>query len=409
MSKFQDLNGLEFPSLYLPETDTEDPEVTVLVPSLNEQITVAQFCSWCHEGFQRAGVIGEILLVDSSSDQTPEIAIAAGARVLRVPRRGLGHAYRDAIPFVRGKYVILGDADCTYDFREIDGFIKKLKHGSKFVMGSRFRGNMEKNAMPLHHKYFGSPLTTMLADLLFGLRITDLHCGMRGLTTESLKSLDLKSDGWEYASEMIVNAIRRDIPISEIPISFFGDMEGRESHVKRQGWTTPFKAGWKTVETLLTNAADFFLIPPGVSLSAIGSLMILLLSTGPLNWGDTKFTLNTMIVGLGIASTGFICLAFGIFSRCFYDQTGRKITKWKRILPFNRSVLISFSGFVLGISLLLNFLFQWSNNARKVDITLENTSHLAVVGITIALASISTLITSLLINALAKERETDAK
>jgi uncharacterized membrane protein YidH (DUF202 family) len=137
--------------------------------------------------------------------------------------------------------------------------------------------------------------------------------------------------------------------------------------------------------------------------------MILLLSTGPLNWGDTKFTLNTMIVGLGIASTGFICLAFGIFSRCFYDQTGRKITKWKRILPFNRSVLISFIGFVLGISLLLNFLFHWSNNARKVDITLENTSHLAVVGITIALASISTLITSLLINALAKERETDAK
>ena len=192
------------PVLFRPEFDVSDPEITVLVPSLDEEITIEQFCDWCHEGFARAGVVGEILIIDSSTDRTPDIALTCGARVLRVPRNGLGNAYRDALPYIRAKYVLLGDADCTYDFRNLKDFYEKLRDGAQFVMGSRFKGQMEKNSMPLHHKYFGSPLTTLLADVLFGLRLTDIHCGMRGLTTNTLLSLDLKSEGWEYASEMIV-------------------------------------------------------------------------------------------------------------------------------------------------------------------------------------------------------------
>ena len=373
---------------------------------MDEEITIEQFVNWCFEGFARAGVNGEVLLIDSSQDQTPRLALSLGARVLRVPRKGLGRAYRDAIPFVRGQFVLMGDADCTYDFREIDGFVTQLRSGSQFVMGSRFRGNMQKGAMPLHHKYFGSPLTTLLADILFRLKLTDIHSGMRGLSTDALKRIDLKADGWEYASEMIVNAVRQNIEIDEIAINFFRDVEGRESHVKRQGWTTPFIAGWKTVETLLVHAADFFLIPPGVALSSIGSLLVLLLSMGPAHVADTTFTLNTMVVGLGVSGIGYICLAFGIFARCFYDRTGDAVNKWRKRLPFTRTTFSCITGSVFGGGLFLLFLSRWNGNSRKVDRSLETSSHVAVLGLTMLLASISVFITMLLIGALLNDRKT---
>jgi glycosyltransferase involved in cell wall biosynthesis len=392
------------PVLFRPEFDVSDPEITVLVPSLDEEITIEQFCDWCHEGFARAGVVGEILIIDSSTDRTPDIALTCGARVLRVPRNGLGNAYRDALPYIRAKYVLLGDADCTYDFRNLKDFYDKLRDGSQFVMGSRFKGQMEKNSMPLHHKYFGSPLTTLLADVLFGLRLTDIHCGMRGLTTNTLLSLDLKSEGWEYASEMIVNAVRRRIPIEEIPIVFLKDMDGRESHVKRQGWLTPFRAGWKTIETLLTNAADFFLIPPGISLSIIGSLLIVLLSLGPVKMANTTFTLNTMIAGLCLSGMGYICLSFGVFSRCFYDKTNATLNRWCLRLPFTRTTLSCFATALAGGGFFLSFLLRWANNERRVDASLETSSHLAVLGLTVIFASITTLVTMLLIRSLLNER-----
>jgi glycosyltransferase involved in cell wall biosynthesis len=137
--------------LIVPGNDVIEPTVTVLVPVMNEEITIATFCQWCHEGFKRAGVIGEILLIDSSDDLTPEIALANGARVLRVPRNGIGRAYQDAIQHVRGEYVVLGDADCTYDFRDLGAFVSKLQEGFDLVMGTRFRGRIERGSIPIHH------------------------------------------------------------------------------------------------------------------------------------------------------------------------------------------------------------------------------------------------------------------
>src|SRR5215471_3368770 len=124
--------------LMVPENDVEDPELSIVIPALNERVTIAMFVDWCMEGLRRSNIRGEVLIIDSSSDETPEIALSRGARVLKSPRRGLGRAYIDALPFVRGKYILMGDADCTYDFRDIEPFIENLRSGREFVMGSRF-------------------------------------------------------------------------------------------------------------------------------------------------------------------------------------------------------------------------------------------------------------------------------
>ena len=133
--------------LLLPESDTENPQVSIVIPALNESINIAEFVRWCHQGLKAAGVVGEILIVDSSTDDTPNIALAEGARVLRCPKRGLGRAYIDALPFIRGQWIIMGDADCTYDFRELIPFVEAFQSGAEFVMGSRWKGSIEPGAI----------------------------------------------------------------------------------------------------------------------------------------------------------------------------------------------------------------------------------------------------------------------
>jgi len=194
--------------LLLPKDDVGDPELTILIPAMNEELTVGDFVAWCHEGIREAGVVGEILIVDSSTDRTAEIALEGGARVLRTPRRGLGRAYIDALPYVRGRYVVMGDADCTYDFRQVGLFVKALQDGNEYAMGSRWRGSIEPGAMPKLHQYFGTPITTWALNVLFGSRFSDIHCGMRGITRDALLRMGLVSQSWEYASEMVLKSVR---------------------------------------------------------------------------------------------------------------------------------------------------------------------------------------------------------
>src|ERR1700730_429025 len=193
--------------LLLPEGDVADPEISIVIPALNEEVTITEFVAWCLTGINRVGARGEVLIVDSSSDATPEKALAAGARVLKVPKPGLGRAYIDAIPYIRGQYVLLGDADLTYDFRELAPFLERFREGYEFVMGSRFKGEIEAGAMPALHRYFGTPLTTWILNLLYSNRFSDIHCGMRGITREALAAMDIQSQSWEDASEMVLKRV----------------------------------------------------------------------------------------------------------------------------------------------------------------------------------------------------------
>ena len=156
--------------LSVPERDVVEPELSIVIPALDEEVTVGDFVDWCREGLDAAGVVGEVIIVDSSSDQTSEIALEHGARVLRTPQRGLGRAYIDALPYVRGEYILMGDADCTYDFRLLAPFVEKLREGYEFVMGSRWAGSIEPGSMPRLHQYLGTPVTTWILNVLYGSR-----------------------------------------------------------------------------------------------------------------------------------------------------------------------------------------------------------------------------------------------
>src|SRR5712672_2152138 len=178
-------------TLWIPPGDEPDPEFSIVIPALNEQLTIEEFIGWCQEGLRAAGVRGEILIVDSSADATGEIALRGGARVLRTPKRGLGRAYLDALPHIRGRYVLMGDCDCTYDFRQLQAFVQQFHGGAEFVMGSRFRGYIEPGSMPPLHRYLGTPVTTWILNILYSGRFSDIHCGMRGITRDALQRLQL--------------------------------------------------------------------------------------------------------------------------------------------------------------------------------------------------------------------------
>ena len=231
-----------------PGAEAGPVDVSIVVPSLNEEITVGEFVDWCRQGLESAGVRGQILIVDSSTDKTPDIVLAHGGEVLRTPKRGLGRAYIDATSYIRGQWIIMGDADLTYDFRELSPFVEAFRKGAEFVMGSRFRGSIERGAMPGLHRYFGTPLTTWILNRIYGSRYSDIHCGMRGLTRSALERIDLKSQSWEYASEMVLKAARLKLVTAEVPVKFYKDREGRFSHHRRMGWLSPWIAGWLNLE-----------------------------------------------------------------------------------------------------------------------------------------------------------------
>ncbi len=338
-------------TLLIPEHDVADPELSIVIPALNEQLTVADFVAWCHEGMKEAGVTGEILIVDSGGDRTTELALAGGARVLKTPKRGLGRAYQDAIPYIRGRYVLMGDCDCTYDFREIVPFVERFRAGAEFVMGSRFRGYIEPGSMPPLHRYLGTPVTTFILNVIFGSHFSDIHCGMRGIARDALIRMDLRSQSWEYASEMVLKSVHMKLRTEEVPIRFLRDREGRLSHHKRAGWLSPWQAAWINLRAMAVYGANFFLYKPGLLLLALGLLLTLPLSFGSLAIGPITFSLHWMLLGVCLAVLGLQCVYMGILSQIFFDYTGEATRKWLVRFPYTRTVVVSGTLFAGGVYL----------------------------------------------------------
>jgi glycosyltransferase involved in cell wall biosynthesis len=383
--------------LLVPIDDVADPEITILVPALNEEITIAQFLEWCRKGIRTSGAVVEILIADSSTDGTAEISLAEGARVLKVPKRGLGRAYIDAIPFIRGRFVIMGDADCTYDFRNIRPFIEAFRSGAEFVMGSRFKGSIEKGSMPALHRYFGTPLTTFILNVMFGSHFSDIHCGMRGITRDALERMDMRSRGWEYASEMVLRSVHMRLRTTEVPIRFLKEPEGRLSHMKRRGWLEPWRAGWHNLRAMLTYGVNFFLVKPGAVLLLAGLAFMIPLSFGPV--GPLHISLNTMLLAMAVATLGLSMLLFGMVASILYDYSGQLQGRIERALPYNRTLLACLLVAALGVGAtvpLVHTYFAHNFTLPKIGVD----THRAVMGLWLMMASFQMFIFSLMVRAL---------
>ena len=385
--------------LLIPPADVTDPEITILVPALNEELTIGGFVEWCRQGIAASGARAEILIVDSSTDRTPQIAQAGGARVLRVPRRGLGRAYIDAIPHIRGRFVIMGDADCTYDFREIRPFVEAFRAGAEFVMGSRFKGSIAPGAMPALHRYFGTPVTTFILNTIFGSRFSDIHCGMRGITRDALVRMDLRSQGWEYASEMVLKSVHMELKTTEVPIHFLKDPEGRLSHMKRRGWLEPWRAGWMNLRAMLVHGVNFFLLKPGAVLLALGLLFMLPLAFGPLTIGRVSISLNTMLIAMAAATLGLSMLYFGGIAAIMFDYSDTVRPRLERLLPYNATfigcLLVAAGGVLATVPLIRTF----AANGFVLP-TLGIETHWAVLGLWLIIAAFETFIFALMVRAL---------
>jgi glycosyltransferase involved in cell wall biosynthesis len=376
-----------------PKTAAPDNvELSIVVPALNEEITVGEFVDWCKEGLERAGVVGQVLIIDSSTDDTAMIVLEHGGEVLRTPKRGLGRAYIDAISYIRGKWVVMGDADLTYDFRELTPFVEAFRSGAEFVMGSRFRGSIEKGAMPGLHRYFGTPFTTWILNRIYRSNYSDIHCGMRGLTRAALEKIDLKSQSWEYASEMVLKAARLSLATAEVPVKFYKDREGRVSHHRRLGWLSPWIAGWLNLKVMLVYTPDSFLLKPGMVLTALGLLLSLALARGPIMIGHIGFSLHWMLLGVTCTTLGYSCIQIGLLARVMHGLRPGLVDRVLNLLTYDRGILISGGLLLLGTMLLGTLVYRYVNHGLR----LEAISHPAILGLLLIILGFQTFCFTLL-------------
>ncbi len=387
--------------LQVPAIDVSDPQISIVIPALNEELTITDFVDWCHEGLRKAGVVGEILIVDSSTDRTAERAIEAGARVLHAPKRGLGRAYIDALPFVRGPWIVMGDADCTYDFRQLATFVDAFRAGSEFVMGSRWKGSIEPGSMPPHHRYFGTPLTTWILNRLYAAKFSDIHCGMRGITKDALIRMGLQSQSWEYASEMVLKSVHMRLRTTEVPVSFLKDRDGRVSHHKREGWFSPFKAAWINLRAMFVYGADFFTFCPGALMLYIGLLLTLPVSVGKIKLGPITLSLYWQLLGVTFGTLGLVSLGAAAVAKVLFDYTGVQRRRWLSILSYTRTLAISGLLFVDGVLCTFPLVRTYIRNDYKLPSTLGRNSYLAVTGLFCIISSVIIFIFTLLVHAAA--------
>lgn len=288
---------------------TEHFEFTILMPCLNEAETVATCVEKARGFFNRAGIQGEVVVADNgSTDGSQALATSAGARIVEVAARGYGSAIIGGVHAALGRYVIMADADDSYDFGQLDSFVERLRRGDKLVMGNRFAGGIKPGAMPPLHRYLGNPVLSFIGRLLFRSPIGDFHCGLRGFDREAIRKLNLSSPGMEFASEMIVKATLAGLTISDVPTILSPDGRTRAPHLR--SW----RDGWRHLRFLLMMSPRWLLLYPGLFLLVIGTAAGAVIIRGPLVIKGVGFDIHTMLYALGGTILGLQLILFSILA-----------------------------------------------------------------------------------------------
>ena len=292
-------------------------ELTILMPCLNEAETLALCIRNARRFLDEYGINGEVLIADNgSTDGSQQIAAEHGARVVHVVERGYGNALRYGIEAAYGRYVIMGDADGSYDFMALMPFVEQLRAGYELVMGNRFAGGIEPGAMPKLHKYLGNPVLTMIGRLFFGGPCRDFHCGLRGFQREAMGDLDLRTTGMEFASEMVVKATMHDLRITEVPTILARDGRSRPPHLR--SW----RDGWRHLRFLLLYSPRWLFLYPGVAAVLVGLITMALLIVGPVRVGRIGFDIHTLLLSSLLVMVGTQSMFFAILAQEFAISDG---------------------------------------------------------------------------------------
>ncbi len=338
------------------------PELTIVMPCLNEAETLAACIQKALQGLERAGVTGEILIADNgSTDGSVAIAERLGARVVAVKEKGYGSALRGGIEAARTPWIIMGDADDSYDFSRIEGFVEKLRQGCDLVMGCRLPGGggaILPGAMPWKNRWIGNPILSLIGRLFFRCPARDFHCGLRGFTREAYAKMDLKTTGMEFASELVIKATLKSLRIAEVPITLHPDGRSRPPHLK------PWRDGWRHLRFMLIYSPRWLFLVPGLALAGLGTAAGATLAVAPVHLGNVIFSTGTLAVACMSVIIGIQLVAFAFFTKVFAIGEGLlpqdpKFSKVFKTFTLEKGIGFGLVILALGVGLLLRSLWIW--------------------------------------------------
>lgn len=335
-------------------------ELTVLMPCLNEAQTIGSCIAKARTFLDGSGIPAEVLIADNgSTDGSQAIAAAAGARVVHVPTRGYGAALLAGTRAARGRYVIMGDSDDSYDFSALGGFVAALRSGYQLVIGNRFAGGIHPGAMPPLHRYLGNPVLSFIGRLFFRSPVHDFHCGLRGFDREAILRLGLNSPGMEFASEMVVKATLGGLRITEVPTTLSPDGRGRPPHLR--SW----RDGWRHLRFLLIHAPAWLFMLPGIALVTLGLTLAVPLAMGPLDVGSFTLDIHTLLYATVMITVGLQMWLFAGASSSHAVQIGvlprmPRGLQWMRGLSLEKALLCGLALFAGGAALAVASFVMWS-------------------------------------------------
>jgi glycosyltransferase involved in cell wall biosynthesis len=309
---------VEAQHVVVPLRQEEPLELSVVMPCLNEEETLATCIRKAQRAIADANIAGEVIVADNgSTDRSIEIAEQLGARVVRVNAKGYGNALMGGIAASRGQFIVMGDADDSYDFGHIPRFVEQLRRGSDLVMGNRFRGGIQKGAMPPLHQYFGNPALTRLGRLFFRNRnVGDFYCGLRGFRKQAYERMGLRTTGMEFATEMVVKATLLKMRVDEVPTTLSPDGRSRPPHLRT------WRDGWRTLRFFLLYSPRWLFLYPGLVLMLIGTLLGAWLLPASRTVGSVTFDVHTLLYAAVFVLLGFQAIAFAVFTKLFAISEG---------------------------------------------------------------------------------------
>ena len=337
-------------------------EVSVVIPSLNEEKTIGVCIEKVKKVFEEYNIKGEIIVADNSTDRTPEIARSLGAKVVTPDKRGYGYAYLYGFRYAKGKYIVIGDADNTYDFLEMPKLLEPLKKGeADLVIGSRFRGQILDGAMPWLHKYIGNPVLTWFLNFFFKAGVSDAHSGFRAFTREALEKMKLRCHGMEFASEMIIRAVWAGLRIKEVPITYYPRQAESKLH--------SFRDGWRHLKFMLLYAPSYLFVLPGMFLFILGMALVLLISVGLSKFGYINLGIHSMIASSLLAIAGYQLIFMGLAGKVYrakMDMPNDRIVEFlTKRLSLEKGATIDLLIFLVGFVYTAYLIWKWIDSGFK--------------------------------------------
>jgi glycosyltransferase involved in cell wall biosynthesis len=362
--------------------ESNEYELSIVMPCLNEEKTIGTCIKKAQHFLQENNIYGEIIVADNgSTDQSAQIAEKLGARVVHINQRGYGSAILGGIEAAQGKYIIMGDADDSYDFLELMPFVEKLREGYELVMGNRFLGGIEPGAMPPLHKYIGNPILSGIGRLFFRIPVKDFHCGLRGFSRESVKKLNLQTTGMEFASEMVIKASLYNLEICEVATTLTPDGRGRPPHLRT------WRDGWRHLRFMLLYSPRWLFFYPGIMLIALGVILSIWINISYVSINNVSLDIHSLAYFNAFIVVGFSMVLFAFQSRIYGYRSGLipnepSFNKLYQHLNLERGLLLGTLMIGVGFSLAIFAFIFWSKT-NFGDLDPQRTMRIVIPSITV--------------------------